>query len=130
MRTTNDPYSRKVGLNVANCFISQVTSNNIDYLNIVFNPNEREALGRRVLIMLCILEGLTQTDTIGLLGCGKNTYTKIKRELNIYQGDTYKLKNFLLHVYKKQLPKKKQDLSKYKGSKNAIKTLKILGIID
>lgn len=106
MRTTNNPYNKKVGLNVANNFLWLNTSKN-SYLDLVFRNNEREAIGRRVLIMIYLLEGYTNTDIIEYLGCAKDTINSVKKDLRkLRRKDLDSLLKFLRSCYYAQFPSK------------------------
>ncbi|PIR43901.1 hypothetical protein COV24_00275 [candidate division WWE3 bacterium CG10_big_fil_rev_8_21_14_0_10_32_10] len=107
MITTKIPYNRKVGLNICNNFLKLIDKNNITYLDLVFKTNEREAIGRRILIIIFLLEEYSIEGIVGKLKCGKSTVSIIKKDLSLYKGSREDLLTFLAKVYYEQFGKRK-----------------------
>ncbi|MBP7859541.1 hypothetical protein KA001_01090 [Patescibacteria group bacterium] len=106
MRTSKYPYNKKIGLNIANQFFKFVDNKTIGYLDLFFRDNEREAIGRRILISIYILEEYDYLSIISKTGCGRQTYSTIKKQLSYYKGNSKKLLKDLREIYFSQFPKK------------------------
>jgi len=126
MRTTNNPYNKKIGLNLANNFLLE-NNKDSNYLDLIFRNNEREALGRRVLILLLLLEGYSNLDILNYLGCAKDTLNSVKKELVKYKKeDKEPLLKFLRKCYYSQFEVKNRPRTG--GSKTISGTKLLFGI--
>lgn len=103
MVTTNNPKKREVGKSVANQLFVSLNHNNISIADVIFRDNEREAIGRRVLISILVLEGVTIREIAETLRCGQDTVVDAIKHLNAFD-DKDKLLKFLRKVHKDQLP--------------------------
>ena len=128
MITTNDPYERKVGLSLSHSLFKNVNKDNLKYLDVVFRQNEREAIGRRTLIMIYILEGFSKREIIGKMGCGSVTITEAKKVIKNSNVGEKELLNFLIDVYYDQFEKKISKSNFVRGSRTVSGTKAILGI--
>ena len=104
MITTNNPYNRKVGLNLANTFFINLDTEHANYLDLLFRDNEREAIGRRILIMIYLLEGFSMTEISEKLSCGKVTVNRASSMLKNFNKDKQVLLEYLIDIYQKQFP--------------------------
>lgn len=127
MRTTSNPYKRKVGLNVFTSFVKFIKKGNEDYLDILFMQNEREALGRRLLVMIFLLQGYDYRKISSVLGCGKNTIADVNSKLANSDINEKKLLKDLVRVFYDQSPEYHQK-ERVGGSKTVSGTLRILGL--
>jgi len=127
MITTNIPYDRKVGSNLCNNFFELINKANKKYLDILFKRNEREALGRRLLIIIYLLEEYSVVNIVEKLKCGSATVTSLSKDLRKYKGDKENLLRFLSEVYYAQFPKKEKIFT-YGGSRTVSGTKHIFGL--
>lgn len=104
MVTTKDPYYKKIGKNIANHFLVYLTRKNIKLASLIFMDNEREAIGRRILIAIRLLEQKTQEEIMSELSCGKNSVTLMRKKLNRVEDQEKVLKQ-LREVYTNQFQK-------------------------
>lgn len=126
MRTTNNPYNKKIGLNLANNFL-WANSESDNYLDLIFRDNEREALGRRVLILLLLLEGYSNLDILEYMGCAKDTLNSVKKETRkIKKEDKDPLLKFLRKAYYSQFGELTKTVSG--GSKTISGTKFLFGV--
>ena len=126
MKTTKDPYKRKIGLNLSNTFFKLLDKKSLPLLDLLFMRNEREALGRRLLIMIYVLQGHTYDEIIRSLGCGVSTIRPLAEKLEKYNDrDRKKLLRYLTNVFYSQFPK--VMTKKYvAGSRTLIKIRQVL----
>lgn len=102
MVTTKNSKKKKVGKSVANQFFISLNSKNIDIADVVFRENERAAIGRRILISILVLEGLSVREIIEIVRCGQDTVIDVIKHLDSYKDKDYLLK-FFRKVHKDQL---------------------------
>jgi len=111
---------------VANSNVFSADKDKGKYLDLIFRRNEREAIGRRVLIIIYILEGFSLSEVVKSLGCGKETYNSIKKELDSSEVNKEELLNYLREVFWDPFPKKVKAHYGY-GSRTAKALMQILG---
>ena len=128
MNTIKNPYLKKIGLNLANLYFINIGGKNAnDYLNLIFRTNEREAIGRRILIIIYILEGYGLESIVNSLKCGFNTINEVKKSLDSYTGNKKVLLQNLRELYYSQFLK----TNNYSYSPKTVKgAMKILGISE
>ncbi|PIR43814.1 hypothetical protein COV24_01060 [candidate division WWE3 bacterium CG10_big_fil_rev_8_21_14_0_10_32_10] len=126
MVTTTIPYNLKVGLNLSHQLFKSTNEKNIKYLDTIFYSNEREAIGRRVLIIIYILEDFGVREISAKVGCGVETINKLKKVLSKSSVNKKDLLDFLCKVYYSQFPAKEKHFSG--GSRTISGTKKLLGL--
>ena len=98
---------------MSNAFFTKINDNNLELLDLLFRRNEREALGRRLLIMAYIIEGYNYREIQASLGCGVETINSVSKIIQKYnERDKKKILKFIASVFKKQLPRKNSKYPK------------------
>jgi len=128
MNTTNIPYHRKIGLSFAQHLFLKVNAKSLNYMDLFFMPNEREAIGRRALICLLKAEGYTIREISDYMKCAQSTVISVTNKMKqMNEKDFNKMQKFLRKVYFSQFPKK----TYHKGRSMIAKgTFKMLGLED
>ena len=107
MVTSSNPYFRKIGLNLANHLFFSVSKNNHKYLDLFFKRNEREAIGRRILIAIYILEGYKIDLIADKIKCGRETINQVKKDIDNSNLEKIDLLEDLRELYFNQFNKRK-----------------------
>ncbi len=107
MVTSSNPYLRKIGLNLANLLFYSVSKKRAKYLDLFFKRNEREAIGRRILIAIYILEGYKIEDIANRIKCGRQTINDVKHDIESMAIKKQTLLEDLREIYFSQFDKKR-----------------------
>jgi len=124
MNTTKKPYNRKIGLNISHNLFKCTDKTTVKYLDYIFHNNEREAIGRRVLILIYILEGFSNREIMAKMECGKETVTRLRRQVSKNPTEEIDLLSFLSKVYYSQFPRKERKI--YSGGSRTVSGTKTI----